>query len=390
MDKRELIKDENREEKKNMTMMKKRHILHWAMGVIMTPLLGSCTSDDVVGGAGREECDIISGQPITVTSATRATYGSTSSTPFYFGEIVWMWALKLKDGTTTEYINAWQLTPQNDGSFDGNAKYWPSDGSLLTFYALHGNFGNTTIKENSTPWADLSLTHTVETDQRTEAKKLKSDLLYAKTDPVSSKTTPTKLTFEHLLAKITVKLDLTKSQGITAEDLSSATVKLTNILTTGIFKSSDVSNIITDGVKANTSGSRGEIKAGIITQPSDMNSTAYEVGSAIVPLQDFGGGKSTSSDDNVITITLSDGRSFSYKPTNPVGLTAGNEYIYTLKIINGVLSVSSITVTKFTDNSVLKSWDIYLGELSVSDITVNGLEPTTVDKSWDIYVESSE
>ena len=37
--------------KKNMTMMKKRHILHWAMGVVMTPLLGSCAADDV-GDAG--------------------------------------------------------------------------------------------------------------------------------------------------------------------------------------------------------------------------------------------------------------------------------------------------------------------------------------------------
>ena len=356
------------------------------MGVIMTPLLSSCSADDVIGGAGREECDIILGQPITVTSATRATYGSTSSTPFYDNnEVVWLWANKTEDGT--EYIKAWQLTAQSDGSFKGNAKYWPSDGSSLTFYALHGNFGNTAI---TTSWADLSLTHTVETDQRTDAKKLKSDLLYAKTGSVSSKTTPTKLTFEHLLAKITVKLDLKNSEGITASDLSSATVKLTNILTTGIFNSSYVSNIITDGVKANTSGTREEIKAGIITQPSDMNSTAYEVGSAIVPLQDFGGGKSTSSDDNVITITLSDKRSFSYKPTPYVGLTAGNEYTYTLKIINGVLSLSSITVTDFDEIPVVKSWDIYLGELSVSDITVNELDPTTVDKSWDIYVESSE
>ena len=51
MDKRELIKDENREEKKNIIMMKKRHILHWAMGVVMTPLLGSCAADDI-GDAG--------------------------------------------------------------------------------------------------------------------------------------------------------------------------------------------------------------------------------------------------------------------------------------------------------------------------------------------------
>ena len=350
------------------------------MGVILTPLLGSCTSDDVVGGAGREECDIISGQPITVTSATRSTDGSTSSTPFDFGEIVWLWANK-KDGT--EYINAWQLTAQSDGRFNGNAKYWPSDGSSLTFYALHGNFGNTAI---TTSWADLSLTHTVETDQSTDAYKLKSDLLYAKTGSVSSKTTPAKLTFEHLLAKITVKLDLSNSVGISKTELANAEVTLTNIQ-----PEATISNTLLTGNsgKTSTTGTRTTITSGKI--PSSFKSGDV-IGSAIVPLQDFGGEKSTSSDDNVITITLAypDSRSFSYKPTSPVALTAGNEYIYTLKIINGVLSVSSITVNKFTDNSVLKSWDIYLGELSVSDITVNGLEQTTADKSWDIYVESSE
>ena len=37
-----------------MTMMKKRHILHWAMGVIMTPLLGSCAFDELheIAGGG--------------------------------------------------------------------------------------------------------------------------------------------------------------------------------------------------------------------------------------------------------------------------------------------------------------------------------------------------
>ena len=38
--------------KKNMTMMKKRHILHWAMGVVMTPLLGSCAFDELYEIAG--------------------------------------------------------------------------------------------------------------------------------------------------------------------------------------------------------------------------------------------------------------------------------------------------------------------------------------------------
>ena len=35
-------------------MMKKRHILHWAMGVVMTPLLGSCAFDELheIAGGG--------------------------------------------------------------------------------------------------------------------------------------------------------------------------------------------------------------------------------------------------------------------------------------------------------------------------------------------------
>ena len=37
-----------------MTMMKKRHVLHLAMGVVMTPLLGSCAFDELheIAGGG--------------------------------------------------------------------------------------------------------------------------------------------------------------------------------------------------------------------------------------------------------------------------------------------------------------------------------------------------
>ena len=351
------------------------------MGVIMTPLLGSCAADDVVGGAGREECDIISGQPMTVTSATKANDGRTLSTQFEKDEIVWLWALK--ENTTNEHITAWQLTAQSDGSFNGNAKYWPSDGSSLDVYALHGNFKNSTITEGSPSWLSLSLTHTVETNQTSANKKRLSDLLYSHpTKSFAPNPGSVQLTFDHLLAKITVKLDLDESKGIESSELNNATVTLTNILPDATFKSST-------GAAASAGGTRTTISAGKITSSI---SSGDVIGSAIVPLQQFGGRKSDSSPDNVITITLDspDSRSFSYKPTSYVGLTAGNEYTYTLKIINGVLSVSSITVNKFTDNSVLKSWDIYLGELSVSDIRVNELDSTTADKSWDIYVESED
>ena len=324
------------------------------MGVVMTPVLGSCAADDVVGDAGREGCDIILGQPMTVTSATRSADGGNSSNQFDPNEEVWLWANKA-DGS--EYIKAWQLTAQSGGNLTGSsAKYWPSDGSKLNVYALHGNFENSSsISEGTTKWSNLSLTHTVETDQSSDNNKRLSDLLYSQTSSAVAPNNTVQLTFNHLLAKITVKMDLTNSKGINEGELANAEVTLTNILTTGIFKSSDVNNIITSGVNANTSESREDIKAGKITQPSEMTSTAYEVGSAIVPLQNFG-----ATNSNKITITLTDGRSFSYTPDD-VTLGKGNEYIYTLKIINGELSVSSISVSDFTNETTQnKSWDIYV------------------------------
>ncbi len=337
--------------------MKKRHILHWAMVVVMTPLLGSCAADDI-GDAGREGCDIILGQPMTVTSATRAADGRKSSTQFEDGEEVWLWAIK--DNTTNEHITAWQLKANGYGGFSsftaGTTKYWPSDGSHLNVYALHGNFENSQIREDATSWSSLtSLTHTVETDQSSAGKKRLSDLLYSQTLSAVAPNNTVQLTFNHLLAKITVKLDLDNSKGISNTELNNATVTLTNMLTSGDFNSTNVSNIITYGVSANASGTREVIKAGEITQPSDMTSTAYEVGSAIVPLQNFG-----ATNSNKITIKLSDTRSFSYTPAD-VTLGKGNEYIYTLKIINGELSVSSISVSDFTNESTQeKKWDIYV------------------------------
>ena len=334
-------------------MMKKRHILHWAMGVILTPMLGSCTSDDI-GSAGRDECDIISGQPMTVTSATRAADGSSSSTQFEDGEIVWMWANK---SDASEYINAWKLTAQSGGSLTGSsAKNWPSDGSSLDVYALHGNFKNSTITEGSPSWSNLSLTHTVETNQTSPENKRLSDLLFAEKAGATHGNN-VELSFSHLLAKITVKLDLNNSEGIESSELNNATVTLTNIQPKATISNASLTR---NSGKTTTTGDRTTITAGKIT--SSIISGAV-IGSAIVPLQQFGWGKSDASQNNVITITLasSDGRSFSYKPTSYVGLTAGNEYIYTLKIINGELSVSSITVNDFTNETTKeKKWDIYV------------------------------
>ena len=302
------------------------------MGVILTPLLGSCTSDDVVGGAGREECDIISGQPITVTSATRATYGSTSSTPFYADEEVWLWANKT-DGT--EYIKAWKLTAQSDGSLSGSPQYWPSDGSNLNVYALHGNFENDQITEDATSWSFLtSLTHTVETDQSSDVNKRLSDLLYSQTSSaVAPNSGSVQLTFDHELSKICIVLQKLSDSGIQEDDLKKATVQVSDIYPEVTYNTS--TRAVTP------SGTSTTITLGQETS----GSTTYE---AIVP-------SNMMVNNPHVTITLNDfpasgkTRTFSCQ-LGSVTFAKGNKYTFTLTLHNEIV-VSSPAISDWIDET---------------------------------------
>ena len=310
-------------------MMKKRHILHWAMGVVMTPLLGSCAADDVVGDAGREGCDIILGQPMTVTSATRATDGSTSSTQFDSGEIVWMWANKTDD---TEYIKAWKLTAQSGGSLTGTTKYWPSDGSSLNVYALHGNFKNTTeISEGTTKWSNLSLTHTVASDQSSDVNKRLSDLLYSQTLSVAPNST-VQLTFDHELSKICIVLQKHSDSGIQEDDLKKATVQVSDIYPEVTYNTS--TRVVT------TSGTPTTITLGQETSGSATYEAIVPSGMTVAPqvkitLKDFPASGTT--------------RTFSCQ-LGSVTFAKGKKYTFTLTLYNNIV-VSQPTINGWTDET---------------------------------------
>ena len=313
-------------------MMKKRHILHWAMGVVMTPLLVSCAADDVVGDAGREGCDIILGPAITVTSVTRATDGSTSSTQFDSGEIVWMWANKADD---SEYINAWKLTAQSGGSLTGSsAKYWPSDGSHLNVYALHGNFENSpSISEGTTKWSNLSLTHTVKTDQLSDVNKRLSDLLYSQTSSaVAPNSGSVQLTFDHVLSKICITLKKADGSGIEDANLNNATVEVSGINTEVTYDATN--NRVTNSRTAST----------ITLGQETSGSTTYE---AIVP--------SGMTVTPQVKITLNDfpasgtTRTFSCQ-LGSVTFAQGNKYTFTLTLHNNIV-VSQPTINGWTDET---------------------------------------
>ncbi len=311
-------------------MMKKRHILHWAMGVMMTPLLGSCAADDVVGDAGREGCDIILGQPMTVTSATRSADGRNSSNQFEQDEIVWLWANK---SGGSEYIKAWQLTAKSGGSLIGSPQYWPSDGSHLDVYALHGNFENSQIREDATFWSSLtSLTHTVASDQSSDEKKRLSDLLYSQTLSVAPNNT-VQLTFDHELSKICIVLQKHSDSGIQEDDLKKATVQVSDIYPEVTYNTS--TRAVTP------SGTPTTITLG----QESSGSTTYE---AIVP-----SGVTVAPQ---VKITLNNfpetdkTRTFSCTLMSSVTFAKGKKYTFTLTLHNNIV-VSSPTIGGWTDET---------------------------------------
>ena len=296
------------------------------MGVMMTPLLGSCAADDVVGDAGREGCDIILGQPMTVTSATRAADGRKSSTQFEQDEIVWLWANK---SGGSEYINAWKLTAQSGGRLSGSPQYWPSDGSKLNVYALHGNFENSQIREDATFWSSLtSLTHTVASDQSSDVNKRLSDLLYSQTLSVAPNNT-VQLTFDHELSKICIVLQKHSDSGIQEDDLKKATVQVSDIYPEVTYNTSTRAVTL--------SGTPTTITLG----QESSGSTTYE---AIVP-------SNMTVNNPHVTITLNDfpasgkTRTFSCQ-LGSVTFAKGKKYTFTLTLHNEIV-VSSPSISEW-------------------------------------------
>ena len=296
---------------------------------IAATMLWSCQFDDVLSTPSNDGVIRVTSSLTKTESASGPSTGSTTNDNFKNDEIIYVWARKTDGGSTDDYIKAWELTANDDkGHFDdkGNSKTWPYDGSNLNFYALHGNFTEPPLNKN---WSALtSLKHKVLDDQSYDDNRRMSDLLFAKKTGATHGSN-VELSFSHLLAKITVKLDLNNSRGITIGDFDNAKVSIMGIKPEATFDSSRK--------EASTSEVTPiEINAGTI-KPTELKSEAYYAGCAIVPLQTI------NAEQPLIKISLKD-RTFIYKASETTTFQKGQEYTYTLTIrgqqITGSLSVS--------------------------------------------------
>lgn len=303
----------------------------------MALILWSChESDDVLGASSDDAM-------LKLSLETRAVVAD-DDTP------IWIWANK---SASSVYFSAWKLGANGEIASD-NIKYWPSDGSGLTLYALKGNFEDGTITKDTTPWSGLSVTHTVLNDQTSDVSLSKSNLCYTSASGNNGQTI--NMTLKPLLSKIIVGFNLSDSKGITESALSGATVTINDILPQTTFTSSD-------GKISAASGTTTQITI-CSSLPKPQTLTTYtstnplKVGEAIVPPQTIATGK------KLVTVKLNDssGRTFNYKFSGSSALTmsGGYSYQFTFKIIDGELTISSIDVTDYSKSTIEMSWNVYI------------------------------
>ena len=334
--------------------------------IIAATMLWSCQFDDVLSTPSNEGMIMVTSKLTKTESASATTTNiPTNSDNFKNSEIIYVWADKTV--SSDNYINAWKLTATGtNGGFTGDSKAWPYDGSKLNFHALHGNFTESDLNNN---WSALtSLKHTVLLDQSSDGKRRKSDLLFAEKAEATHGNN-VELSFSHLLAKITVKLDLKNSTGITTGDFDNATVSIMGIKPEATFDSSTKTASTSGGAATN-------IQAGTITKPTELTSEAYDAGCAIVPLQII------EAEQQLIKITLND-RNFIYKASEETTFQKGMEYTYTLTIlgkkISGTLSVSEFS----SENKPIsfKDYFAYLADLKNRNVLGSSNDPH--DLSYD-------
>lgn len=303
--------------------------------VAATMILAGCSNDE------NERGDNWNGEIRLSSEVTTQTRANTQATQIQSGETVYAWADKAS--ATPDYIKAWMLTAGGSNDFTGTSQYYPTDGSSLDLYALHGNFKEATFTENSTSFPG-TIVHSVEADQSgTDMKNYtKSDLLYAVKKNVARSSNAVQLSFYHMLSKVEVAL----KSGNGNPDLTDATVAIVGTQLKADFTPDKTKDIADPSVgQSNRAGmivitgsnnDAAPIKIRTVTTANLDTNTDY--GEAVVlPKQTI------SQNAPFIQVTLANSAVFSYKIPDASGLTleSGKKYTYKITVNQSGLSVTS-------------------------------------------------
>lgn len=304
-----------------------------------TMILAGCNKDEhEVTDNWNGEIRLTSG----VSVQTRANNDDVPDKQIANGEKVYTWVDKAAADGATEYIKAWTLTAQGNGTFDGSLQYYPTDGKNLDFYAMHVN---SSFTEGTDAFPASAITHTVATDQSANlgTAYLNSDLLYGLKKGVERSKNAVDLTFYHLLSKVEVAL----KRGNSSPDLTGATVTIENTRLNAEFtpsKTADINN--TDASTAQAA------RAGLVSCPTSGNNPAPIKIATEITSDDFSTGtvyaaaiivpQAVAKDTKFIKVALTDGGTFYYKiPTGGLTFESGKKYQYKITVNQTGLTVNS-------------------------------------------------
>ncbi len=289
-----------------------------------------CSNDE------NEEMDNWNGEIRLSSGVAVQTRANTQAEQIQSGETVYAWVDKATTGES--YINAWTLTAQGNGSFTGSSKYYPTDGSTLDFYAMHGNFVSSTFTENETEFPEFMFIHSVTDDQSGAENYAKSDLLYAVTKGVTRSSSAVNLEFYHMLSKVEVAL----KSGDGKPDLTGATVTIEGTKLNARFFARKDKNMSERHDRADmivAEGSPTPIKIRTAITEDNFGTNTQYAEAVLVPQK--------IEEVTFIKVKLQNDATFSYKIDGPLWLESGMKYTYKITVNQSGLSVSS----------EIKNWD---------------------------------
>lgn len=216
----------------------------------------------------------------------------------------------------------------------GNPHYWTN--RTMTVQAWH-----------SATYSDTRPTNfTVQQDQNSDANYQNSDMLYAIQSVTYSSGSPVSLAFKHLPVKVVVNLKADTQNGITADEVTNATVTLMNqTLTSGAITVDESSQTCT--VAQATGGSEVITPRKLTSAATDYQQTLQAL---LVPQQ--------MKDTKFIKVTIgadAAARDYYYTPTTDADgkLEAGNQYTYDITVKKTGLAVTvQNNGMQWTDNSI--------------------------------------
>ena len=286
--------------------------------------LSSCSSDDQ--SFDPNEIRITTNVGGIEATTRAATNIHEANNGFKIGDNVNIYITENAENPTISYGTSGLLeaTANSGNVLEFSSKqYYPSTGNNIDVCGIYP----TGIKINSS-----SQDFSVQTDQSTDDNYRKSDLMFATVYDHKKEEGPVNLSFQHKLSKVVVKLR--HGDGVSSNDIENAKVEILKTITKGSIASvtqSEMGNIS----PSNDEGDKLDIIMGEWISSADV--AAIVIPQTII--------SSAESSTPLFKVTLSNGATYTYKPTETVTFKAKKVHTYTLK-----LTTQEITVTSSISN----------------------------------------